>query len=29
VIVGTLLITTVLSLWRSGGLTDRDEVNTP
>ena len=29
VIVGTLLLTTVLSLWRSGGLPDRDEVRQP
>jgi tellurite resistance protein TerC len=29
IIVGTLLVTTVLSLWKSGGLPDRDEVDTP
>ncbi len=28
-IVGTLVVTTVLSLWRSGGLPDRDEVRQP
>jgi tellurite resistance protein TerC len=29
VIIGILLVTTVLSLWRSGGLPDRDEVRQP
>ncbi len=28
-IVGTLVVTTVLSLWRSGGLPDRDEARQP